>query len=73
MIRKAIREHLSKEKRLHTQGIKVLTLFFIDKVANYRDYDEDGKPGQGRIRPYFLKKSTAAPPTVRITGPYLRA
>ena len=31
MIRKAIREHLSKEKRLHTQGIKVLTLFFIDK------------------------------------------
>ncbi len=31
MIRKAMREHLSKEKRLHTQGIKVLTLFFIDK------------------------------------------
>ena len=31
MIRKAIREQLSKEKRLHPQGIQVLTLFFIDK------------------------------------------
>ena len=35
-----IREHLNKEKRLNPLGIKVLSLFFIDKVANYR---EDGK------------------------------
>ena len=53
MIRKAIREHLSKEKRLHTQGIKVLTLFFIDKVANYRDYDEDGNPAKGEYARIF--------------------
>ena len=53
MIRKAIREHLSKEKRLHPQGIKVLTLFFIDKVANYRDYDEDGNPAKGEYARIF--------------------
>ncbi|AWX13221.1 DEAD/DEAH box helicase [Mergibacter septicus] len=32
-----IKEHLAKEKRLNGKGIKVLSLFFIDKVANYRD------------------------------------
>ncbi len=36
----AIKEHLKKEKRLNPKGIKVLSLFFIDKVANYR---ENGK------------------------------
>lgn len=35
-----IQEHLKKEKRLNPKGIKVLSLFFIDKVANYR---ENGK------------------------------
>ena len=33
MIRRTIREHLDKEKRLRPQGIKVLSLFFIDEVA----------------------------------------
>lgn len=32
-----IKEHLQKEKRLNPRGIKVLSLFFIDKVANYRN------------------------------------
>jgi type III restriction enzyme len=36
MIRRTIREHLDKELRLNTQQIKVLTLFFIDKVDFYR-------------------------------------
>ena len=53
MIRKAIREHLDKEKRLHPQGIKVLTLFFVDKVANYRDYDADGDPVKGQFAVIF--------------------
>ncbi|MDO4696191.1 MAG: DEAD/DEAH box helicase family protein [Neisseria sp.] len=35
-IRRTIEEHLHKEKRLNPQGIKVLSLFFIDKVENYR-------------------------------------
>ncbi len=53
MMRKAIWEHLEKEKRLHPQGIKVLTLFFIDKVSNYRHYDEDGNPVKGEYARIF--------------------
>ncbi len=41
-IRKTIDEHLKKEKILNQKGIKVLSLFFVDKVANYREYDEAG-------------------------------
>jgi Restriction endonuclease len=47
MIRRTIKEHLDKEKRLRPQGIKVLSLFFIDAVARYRKYDEDGNPVKG--------------------------
>ncbi|MDO4997723.1 MAG: DEAD/DEAH box helicase family protein [Neisseria sp.] len=39
-MRETIKEHLRKERKLNPQGIKVLSLFFIDKVANYRN---DGK------------------------------
>jgi len=39
MIRRTIREHLEKEKRLGPQGIKVLSLFFIDSVEKYRRYE----------------------------------
>ncbi|NNA41296.1 type III restriction-modification system endonuclease [Pseudomonas lundensis] len=44
-IREAINAHFDKEQALFQQGIKVLTLFFIDEVAKYRDYsvaDEKG-------------------------------
>ena len=47
MIRRTIREHLDKEKRLLPQGIKVLSLFFIDAVNRYREYDEDGHAIKG--------------------------
>ena len=47
MIRRTIREHLDKEKRLRPQGIKVLSLFFIDAVDRYRRYDEEGNPVKG--------------------------
>ena len=47
MIRRAIREHFEKEKRLAADGVKVLTLFFIDRVALYRDQDADGSPAKG--------------------------
>jgi type III restriction enzyme len=52
MIRRTIREHLDKELRLRPQGIKVLSLFFIDEVAKYRSYDAEGnsvKGGYARI------------------------
>ena len=52
-IRKTIEEHLDKELRLRHRGIKVLSLFFIDKVANYRDYDQDGNPIKGKYAVMF--------------------
>lgn len=42
-IREAIRSHLEKERALFKQGIKVLSLFFIDEVAKYRQYSETGE------------------------------
>ena len=38
-----IKEHLDKELVLRPQGIKVLSLFFIDDVSKYRQYDADGR------------------------------
>jgi type III restriction enzyme len=47
MIRRTIKEHLDKEKRLRPQGIKVLSLFFIDAVDRYRRHDADGNRAKG--------------------------
>jgi type III restriction enzyme len=47
MIRRTIREHLDKEKLLGPKNIKVLSLFFIDAVERYRQYDKDGNPVKG--------------------------
>ncbi len=44
-IRETIKAHFDKEKQLFSQGIKVLSLFFIDTVAKYRDYDQDDEKG----------------------------
>jgi type III restriction enzyme len=52
-IRKTVEEHLKKEKRLNRLGIKVLSLFFIDKVANYRSYDAAGNPVKGKFALWF--------------------
>lgn len=41
-IRETIRSHFEKEKELFSKDIKTLSLFFIDEVAKYRKYDEDG-------------------------------
>jgi type III restriction enzyme len=47
MINRTIKEHLEKEKRLRPEGIKVLSLFFIDSVEKYRQYDADGNAVKG--------------------------
>ncbi|MGW9558014.1 type III restriction-modification system endonuclease [Nocardiopsis sp. NPDC055551] len=44
-IREVIRAHLDKERELFSQGIKVLSLFFIDEVAKYRDYTREDSLG----------------------------
>lgn len=51
-IRKTIEEHFEKEKRLNPKGIKVLSLFFIDKVANYRSWEGD-TPVDGKFLTWF--------------------
>jgi type III restriction enzyme len=45
-IREAIKAHFDKEQTLFQQGIKVLTLFFIDEVAKYRDYSAPDEKGE---------------------------
>lgn len=44
-IRETIKAHLEKEKQLFSQGIKVLSLFFIDEVVKYRDYSQPDEQG----------------------------
>jgi type III restriction enzyme len=44
-IRETIKSHLDKEKQLFAQGIKVLSLFFIDEVVKYRDYGREDEKG----------------------------
>jgi len=54
-VRNAIQEHLEKELKVKDKGIKVLSLFFIDRVANYRSYDEQGNSVKGKIALWFEK------------------
>ena len=46
-IRETILSHIERERQLFHRGIKVLSLFFIDEVANYKQYDAAGKPYNG--------------------------
>ena len=52
-IKHTVKKHLEKELQLRGQGVKVLSLFFIDRVANYRDYDGNGQPVKGKFAEAF--------------------
>lgn len=52
-IERTVSRHFEKERRLRPMGIKVLSLFFIDRVANYRDYTPDGNPIKGKFAVWF--------------------
>lgn len=52
-IHETIKTHLEKELELKEKGIKVLSLFFIDKVENYRFYDSQGNPQKGKFSLIF--------------------
>ncbi len=58
-LKETISEHLKKELRLHSKGIKVLSLFFIDKVENYRYYDEHGDRHIGKFGKWFEEEYAA--------------
>ena len=55
MIRRTIKEHFDKELIFasNQQPIKVLSLFFMDRVEHYRQYDEDGNPVKGKCAVMF--------------------
>lgn len=52
-IRETIKAHFRKESDLFKRGIKCLSLFFVDEVANYRQYDDDGNQKLGRYGEIF--------------------
>lgn len=53
MIRETIREHFDKEYRVHEEGVKVLSLFFVDKVSSYLEYNENGEQIEGNFARWF--------------------
>lgn len=53
MIRTTINQHIKREYLLKDAGIKVLSLFFVDKVASYLTYDDDGNQIDGRFVQWF--------------------
>jgi type III restriction enzyme len=59
-IRETVRRHLTKELQLAGRGIKVLSLFFIDRVSNYRDYDEQGHAMRGKFAQAVEEELTTA-------------
>ena len=58
MIRRTIKEHLDKEMRFAAQkrNVKVLSLFFIDSVKYYRQYNKDGNEVKGKYALMFEKE-----------------
>lgn len=52
-IRETILSHLQRERQLFYKGIKVLSLFFIDEVLNYREYDAANRPMNGKYATMF--------------------
>ena len=52
-IRETIKAHFEKERQLFKKGIKCLSLFFIDEVAKYRKYDENGESVKGVFQKIF--------------------
>lgn len=58
-IRETIKAHFRKESALFKRGIKCLSLFFVDEVANYRQYDEDGNQLLGRYGDIFEQEYMA--------------
>jgi len=72
MIVKTVEEHLKKEKHYLEKGIKVLSLFFIDKVKNYREYDSTGNPVKGKFALWFeeIYQKEISKPLYKNLAPY---
>ena len=57
-IRETIMSHFEKERQLFKRGIKCLSLFFIDEVAKYKSYDEEGNEVKGVFQKIFEDEYT---------------
>ena len=57
-IRETIISHIEREQQLFHKGIKVLSLFFIDEVAKYKQYDAAGQPYNGEYAKMFEEEYT---------------
>lgn len=64
-IKHTVKRHLEKELQVQGRGLKVLSLFFIDRVAHYRDYDDAGKPVHGKFAKAFEETFTELMQDVR--------
>lgn len=53
MVDSTVENHFKKEKELKAKGIKVLSIFFVDRVANYRSYDAQANPVKGKFALWF--------------------
>ena len=58
-IHETIVSHIERERQLFHKGIKVLSLFFIDEVAKYKQYDEAGQPVNGVYADMFEEEYKA--------------
>ena len=67
-IKHTIKRHLEKELQVRDRGLKVLSLFFVDRVANYRDYDADGQPTKGQLAETFEAELAALAQDERFAG-----
>jgi type III restriction enzyme len=63
-----VRQHLDKERTLAAMGVKVLSLFFLDRVANYRAFEDDGNPTLGQIGQWFEEAYTELAAKPRYAG-----
>ena len=66
-IRETILSHIEREQQLFHKGIKVLSLFFIDEVANYRQYDANGQPVNGKYAAMFEEEYRDIVGTMQLT------
>jgi type III restriction enzyme len=64
-IRETILSHLERERQLFYKGVKVLSLFFIDEVAKYKQYDEAGQELNGEYADMFEEEYAAVTGTMQ--------
>ena len=75
-VHETVEQHLKKERLLQGKDIKILSLFFVDRVVNYREYRSDGTTSLGKMERWFEKarqEVTARPlyqtlPKFEVTG-----